>query len=243
MQICLIGASKGIGFALCTKLLEDGHTVWAVSRHIDPLKEFTSKYPDRFHVHAVDISTEHEVTAWAKEIEKSNTPIDALILNASVQEADLKAAYDHDAGKKMLRTNLEGALNCIDAFHPILQKNGRGKILAIASTAALRPSMQSAGYCASKAGLAMAMRSLRMHYGSTPVQFKTAYLGPIQTAMWEGKESLLVPSSKSAAEALVRFLQSDRSTLYYPFLTTTLLRLTLPLPDRFFSYLSKRILH
>ncbi len=244
MHICLTGASKGIGFALCKKLLEDGHTVRAASRHIDSLQEFATKYPDRFHVRSVDISAEHEVMEWAKEIEKSGMMPDALIVNASVQEEDLKETYDHTAGKKMLRTNLEGALDCIAALHSLLQKNGHGKILAIASTAALRPSMQSAAYSASKAGLAMAMRSLRMKYGNTPVQFKTAYLGPIQTAMWEGKKkSALVPSAEQAAVALAAFLQSDGSTLYYPFLTTTLLRLTLCLPDRFFSALSKRILH
>ena len=243
MNISLIGASKGIGFALCRTLLEDGHTVWAIARHTDALGELATHYPNRLHVRAVDIAVEHEVTEWAKDIEKSNTMIDALIVNASVQEKDLKEAYDHEAGKHMLRVNLEGTLHCIGALMPLLQKNTKSAVLAIASTAALRPSMQSAAYSASKAGIAMAMRAFRLKYGPLPVQFKTAYLGPIRTAMWEGKKSALVPSSENAARALIRFLQSNRSTLYYPLLTTTLLRLTLPLPDRFFSALSKRILH
>ena len=243
MQICLTGASKGIGFALCKKLLEDGHTVWAAARHTETLMELQAQYPTTLVIRTIDVSVENDVTQWASELRTSGTLPDALILNASVQEDDLKESYDHTVGEKMLRTNLDGTLRCIAAFHPLFQKNGHGKILAIASTVALRPSMRSAAYSASKAGIAMAMRTLRLHYGSSPVEFKTAYLGPIATEMWEGKASPLDPTSESAANALAQFLKSNRTTLYYPALSTLLLRITLWLPDRFFSALSKRILH
>lgn len=244
MRICLIGASKGIGLALCKKLLEQGHSVWAIARTADAgLKELAIKYPDALDTHSLDITDERAVAQWAERMGNSNTIMDALILNASVQEPDLKETYDHNAGKKMLRVNLEGNLHCIGALLPLLQRDKGGTVLAIASTTALRPSMQSAAYSASKAGIAMAMRALRLKYGSSPVQFKTAYLGPIQTTMWEGKQSVLVPSPGEAASALIRFLQSNRPNLYYPKLTTTLLRMTLWLPDRFFSFMSKSILH
>ena len=110
---------------------------------------------------------------------------------------------------------------------------------SVDETAPLRP---RSPYAASKAGASMAFRSLDLRYAKRGVRFKVATLGPIQTAMWEGRHSMLVPSSASAAKALAGFLSSDKASLYFPFITTTLLRLSLWLPDAFFALVSRKLL-
>src|SRR4030095_4834527 len=49
--------------------------------------------------------------------------------------------------------NLTGPLHCIKAVAPVMQKQGRGRIVNIASVAGLGPSGSSIAYAVSKAGL------------------------------------------------------------------------------------------
>ena len=87
------------------------------------------------------------------------------------------------------------------------------------------------------------MRSLRLKYASDGMRFAEVCLGPIDTGMWEGKRGAMVPSARDAADRIASFaLSGGKSILYYPFLSTLLLRLSLCLPDALFASLSSRLL-
>jgi short-subunit dehydrogenase len=88
----------------------------------------------------------------------------------------------------------------------------------------------------------MAFRCFDLKFASLGVRFRTVILGPMRTEMWEGKENALVPSAQKVAKKIVHFTVSGRTRLFYPFLTTTLLRLSLFLPDRVFALVSARVL-
>ena len=167
---------------------------------------------------------------------------DCLILNASIQNDDLKAGYDHEAGTMTLRTNLEGALACIALFLPDFLEKRQGRIIAIGSTVTLRPSVRSAAYAASKAGLSCALRTLRLRYAHAGISFAQVLLGPLATEMWEGKRNWLVPTPEKAAPIIAKFVLSRKKVLYYPRITTTMLRTSLCLPDSVFAFVSTRLL-
>ncbi len=80
-----------------------------------------------------------------------------------------------------------------------------------------------------------------MRYGRQ-IQFATVYLGPIQTPMWEGRRHWLVPAPEKVAQVLASFIVSHKLTLYCPFISTLLLRLSLFLPDKLFASLSSKML-
>jgi short-subunit dehydrogenase len=150
--------------------------------------------------------------------------------------------YDMSNAQQIIDVNLLGTLRAFDCVLPTMLSQRNGSLIFISSTASLRPSMISAAYAASKAGISMAVRSLRVRYRHSGVRFATVVLGPIATEMWEGKRSFLIPSKEKAAAAIAKFVFSNRNTLYYPALTTWLLRCTLWLPDSVFSILSTKLL-
>ena len=237
MHICVTGVSRGLGEALTRVLTRQGHQVWGVSRDEQKLKRLAQELPSSLFLWSrVDVGVAASIAAWGAAMQTQGFVPDAVVLNASVQIDDLGELYDGNVAEEVLRVNLIGALRCVELFVPLFQARRRGRIVAIASTSALRPSARSAAYAASKAGLAMAMRSLRLRYSAPDFLFKTVYLGPIATEMWGGKQAhWLVGSPSRAAQAIADFVFSGTSTLYYPFLSTLLLRSTSFLPDRVFS--------
>ncbi len=243
MNICVTGASKGLGRALCQVLTESEHTVWGVARSEMDLRE-TEKLCAHglFHWSEVDITQEDSVRSWEQKMKHKEFSPDVIILNASLQMDDMADGFDLKKGTQTIRTNIEGNFACVSMFLPAFLKRSSGTFILIASTAALRPSVRSAAYSASKAAMAMAFRSFRMRYAKDGIVFKTVMLGPIRSDMWEGRDSFLVASSQSAAQAIVRFLASRSSALYYPRISTFLLRFSLFLPDRFFAAVSSTFL-
>lgn len=244
MRICLTGASRGIGRALSSLLARNGHEVWGVARDTEALGALERELaPACFRWSQMDLGDPASIQTWERETIAGNFFPDALILNASLLLNDMEQGLDAEKAAQVIRANLEGNLRCIAAFLPGFLERKRGTILGICSTSALRPSPRSASYAASKAGLALALRSLQLRHNQTSITFKIAYLGPVATGMWEGKSSsFLIPSPEQTARALARFLASRRDRLYYPFVSTTLLRLSSLLPDAVFARASRFLL-
>lgn len=243
MNICCTGISRGLGRALTRELLANGHAVWGIARERERLelleKELASP---RFFWTQADVTDPSSLERWKDDVLRHSFDPDCLILNASIQQDDLLQSYDHAAGTATLRTNLEGALACIELFLPDFLRKHRGRIVAIGSTVSLRPSLRSAAYSASKAGLSAALRSFRLRYVKDGIDFAQVTLGPIATKMWEGKRSRLVPPPSQAAKAIAKFVCSKRERFYYPPITTRLLRMSLFLPDSLFASVSAHFL-
>jgi len=244
MKICITGASKGLGEALCRVAVASGHTVFGIARSEERLRGLEQELgPGRFLWSKADVADAASVREWSTVMEQRGFSPDVVILNASVQRDDLKeSGYDHREGQQVLDVNLSGTLRVVEALLPAMLRRRKGTFVAIASTAMLRPSVRSAAYSASKAGIAIAMRSLNLAYGHRGVGFKTVCLGPIATEMWEGKRGMLVPSPEKAARAILTFSESRRAITYFPFISTTLLRLSLWVPDAVFSVVSAKIM-
>ncbi len=198
MDICVTGASKGLGFALTAEFLRSGHRVWAVAHTIESLLDLEKKSGGTLFVSCVDISFDQSVQEWSAAIRDRGFKPEIIVLNASVQTDDLSDdGFDGAKAARNIEVNLIGTLRCVSAFLPSMLAMKRGSLVAISSTASLRPSVRSAGYGASKAGLEMAFRALRAKHAASGVRFASVILGPIATEMWEGKRSPLVPPPQS----------------------------------------------
>lgn len=241
MNIVVTGASKGLGEELCRLLFAKGHHVWGIARSF---KEGLEKQGQgTLRRSQCNIADPASVDTWMKAMASTEFVPDIVILNAAIQHDDLGEDFDTEAAKENIDINLCGSLTCIGSFLPLFQKNNAGQFLIMTSTTKYRPSVRSAGYAASKAGLSMAIRSLRLRYGTKTIRFREICLGPMQSTLWEGKPSPLVPSPNVIAQQIVSSLSSRRDTLHFPRISTTLLRLTRWMPDRFFQTVSTRLLH
>ena len=237
-KVFITGISSGIGQSLAIKLVKDGHRVWGVARRQEALEELRKNLGDKLIVSAGDVGNQNEMEKIAAEMKEKNFLPDIVVLNAAIQPRDVQNGLHLESAQKALLTNLDGALFWIAKFLPDFLQNRQGLFIGISSTSAHRPSKNHVIYPSTKAALSMAFRGLRFNFKKSGVGFSTIHFGPIATKMWQGKVNFLVPSADQAAQFIISTFGKKSSSYFFPFLSTSFLRLTGSLPDSFFGLLT-----
>jgi short-subunit dehydrogenase len=242
MNICITGASSGIGEALTIHLLEKGNVVWGIARRKEMLENIKRKYPKKFFFDVCNVEKTSEVLKTKKKMEKNNFFPDVIILGAGIALNDLIPSYNYDLYKKIFSINLFGAVNFIDIFLPDFLKKGKGHFIALSSVSAFRPILRGIAYPASKSALSLTFRGFDLAYKKRNIFFSNIYLGPVKTAMWDGKESFLVSNPKKIAESISKVIKTKKSTIFIPFFSTFLFRIGRLIPDKIYTALSENYL-
>lgn len=123
------------------------------------------------------------------------------------------ASWDH-----MLAVNMTGPFNIVKAALPFLSQAAAATIVNIASVSALMPMPGTAGYSASKAGLAMFTKSIAMDLGPT-IRANTICPGVIKTEMtrylWENPEHSQRAASRVALNRLGEVGDVAKAALFF----------------------------
>lgn len=191
-NIIVTGASAGIGKATATLLARHGANILLTARRADRLRQLHSalaSHPGRRALMPGDL-TEHGFAQAliTRSIEEFGS-IDVLVNNAGIGHhgwltemslADMRTVFD---------TNVMGLLFLTQAAAVQMKEQGSGHIINVSSIVSHRPLPYNAVYCASKAAVNVASRSLRMelhphniavtvvHPGRTITEFGDARLG------------------------------------------------------------------
>ena len=239
MDICITGASSGIGKELATQLIKNNHRVWGIARNKDLLEGLKNGLSsDNFYYTASDASKREEVFSAFQDMEKNKFFPEIIILAAGVFLDDINPVFNYGILQKNIDTNLYGAMNFVDIFLPKFLKRKSGQFIAISSTAALKPSLRGIGYPASKAALGIAFRGLDLAYRKQNIFFSVIYLGPVATRMWDAKKSFIVSDTKQIASAIKKVMRAKKAVYYIPFWSTLISRLSF-LPDSWYIALTE----
>ena len=183
MRVFITGVSSGIGRALVRQLIATGHEVWGIARRKDQLEELKKELnSSKFRYTVCDVKNGNEVRNVQQEIVTSSYFPDTFILNAAIDIEEPLPNLSAEVSRETLRTNLEGALIWVNLFIDHCLDKKHCQFIAISSLFAHWPDTSSVSYAASKAGLAMAFRSLRLRYRKYGIPFKVVYLGPVDTS-------------------------------------------------------------
>src|SRR5688572_28636179 len=109
--VLVSGASRGLGLAMVTDLLEQGIKVAAFARTVTPeLDALTAAYPDTFLAGSVDITDQDACKAFVKQVEEKLGTIDGLVNNAAIGQDSLHVHTPADQISRILETNLTAPL-------------------------------------------------------------------------------------------------------------------------------------
>ena len=88
MKILLIGASRGLGYALAENMLQRGYQVVATGRahSTGKLEQLAIRYPQQLTVESVDITEPQQVIALHQRL--GNWQFDMLFVNAGAKNDD-----------------------------------------------------------------------------------------------------------------------------------------------------------
>ncbi|MCR4317797.1 MAG: SDR family oxidoreductase [Planctomycetes bacterium] len=150
-KIVITGASRGLGRALTDRFVEKGHEVAGCGRSKEHAQQLRKRYPAPHSFSAVDVSSDAEVSAWAKDVLDNFGVPDLLINNASVINRSAKLwELSADEFDTLMQINVSGMVNVIRAFVPAMIEANRGVIVNLSSGWGSSAAPEVAPYCASK---------------------------------------------------------------------------------------------
>jgi NAD(P)-dependent dehydrogenase (short-subunit alcohol dehydrogenase family) len=176
-RVLITGAGSGLGQALALRYGQDGHRIACAD--IQPERaQATAALLAAAGVEAlalsVDVADADSVAALEQALRNTWGGIDVLVNNAGVSSAGSFADTALDDWRWMLQVNLMGVVHGCRSFLPGLLGQRRGRIVNIASYAALAGAPGIAPYAVAKAGVVALSESLRAELDGTGVGVSVA---------------------------------------------------------------------
>jgi NAD(P)-dependent dehydrogenase (short-subunit alcohol dehydrogenase family) len=184
------GAGRGIGEGIAFVLAREGANVVLTARKMDEIAAVAKKIESQGGKAlplVSDVSRKTDVQAMAAATVKQFGSIDILVNNAGI-EAHPTLAKDipEEQWDRVLGVNLKGVFLCCQAVIPQMMKQGKGRIVNIASTAAVRMTFfGSVEYTVSKHGVAGLSQHLAWELADSHITVNTICPGGVLTPLME----------------------------------------------------------
>lgn len=154
----ITGGGSGIGAAVARQLLDQGLRVTLMGRSLERLRAQQQALGPEVGIQACDVGDEVSVAAAFAAV----GPVDILVNNAGQVETAPLAKTSLESWQRLLNVNLTGTFLCSRAVLPGMSERGFGRIVNVASTAALKGYAYVAAYCAAKHGVLGLTRALAL---------------------------------------------------------------------------------
>lgn len=200
------GVSKGIGKALCEKLLNHGAIVYGLGRNNNDLKHSGYQFI------SCDIRRLTEVEEAIHSVLNKHPQIDILINNAGLGYFGFLEDMPTEQWLTMFDTNVHGIFYCTRMVLPGMKQQQYGHIVNIASTAALEGMPQVSGYCGTKWAVKGISESLFREVRDFRIKVTCVYPGSVKTDFFRNSPSvqphdyMLMP--EDVAQAIIQALQT-----------------------------------
>lgn len=212
-NILIVGASKGIGYALAKGCIERGEKVTLLSRSLESLKELQKQYPDQVQYDVLDVAN-LDCENRLNEIAKNYAPFDVVILNAGTGylNKDFNLAQDIQT----IQTNVIGATTVLNWGYRHLSENGGGTLVGMSSVACLFGGANTASYNASKAYLSNFLEALRNRAFQNKEKVDVVDIRPgyVDTEFVEGDNLFWMSTPEEATKHMIRAIDKKKQIAY-----------------------------
>jgi 3-oxoacyl-[acyl-carrier protein] reductase len=178
VTIVVTGASRGIGRAICERLVLGGTDVVGIARN--------GGENDSFPIMQCDVADAPALRALARRLKQEGKSIKGLINAAGIALMNLAVSTPPETAERIIGTNLLGTIYACQAFSPSMIRAGGGVILNFSTIAVALGLKGESVYVASKAGVEAFSRVFAREMAAFAITVNCIAPGPIATDLLNG---------------------------------------------------------
>jgi short-subunit dehydrogenase len=240
-RVWIIGASSGIGAATARLLLSRGALVGLSARNVDKLQEVSAAHANAS-IAPLDVTDIDSIRSAHAGLLTQWQAIDLVLIVAGSYVEMRADSFDLAAAQKLVDTNLNGVLRCLDVALPGLLQRGAGGIGIVSSVAGYRGLPKALAYGPGKAALINLCESLFLDLRPRGISVYLITPGFVETPLTAGNDFPMpaLMSPEQAAQELVAGVQRGDFLIHFPRRFTNVVRLMRLLPYRLYFALTHK---
>lgn len=179
----ITGGASGIGLATAKRLLKANWRVAILDANVANVVAVAREMAcSQFSTHIIDVCDEAGVISLADAF--ANDHHVAGLVNCAGVAADVPfSETSSDLFRRILEINLIGSFIVSKAFTPLIEREGGGSIVNVASISGIRGVPGRAAYGSSKGGLIMLTKVMAVELASVGIRVNAVAPGSVKTLM------------------------------------------------------------
>ena len=186
-----IGPGWGNGRAVAVALAAEGAVVLGVDRNPDAMAETAERIAaagGRFEPTACDVTDGAAVARLVAEAVARHGRLDVLVNNVGGSAAGGPVEMAEEVWDLQIDTNLKSVFLTCKHVLPVMERQGGGAVVNLASTSGIRwTGAAQVAYAASKAGVIQLSRVVAIQYAAKGIRVNTVVPGQMHTPMVEAR--------------------------------------------------------
>lgn len=185
-RACIVtGGSRGFGFAIAERLVEEGASVLLVARGSAALDEAARRLTGaQVATLAIDVTGVDAADQIVSTCRQRFGRVDVLVNNAGgTKVTPLEELTDADWSDQWAQ-HVEAPMRLMRAAAPVMAEAGFGRIVNVTSSSGRRPSSQNPAYGVAKSGQLALSRAFAEGWAPRGVLVNAIAPGPASTELW-----------------------------------------------------------
>jgi NAD(P)-dependent dehydrogenase (short-subunit alcohol dehydrogenase family) len=193
-KVCLVtGAASGIGQACAAALRREGALVVGV--------DLTGREDPDLPVLPADVTEEAQLTRAFAEVIRRHGRIDVLVGSAGINVHGTVVDTPPEVWDRVFAVNVKGTYLACRAAVPLMQRQGGGSIVLIASNYGLVGGRNYAAYSASKGAIVLLTKAMALDHAADKIRVNCICPGTVETPMVTGPMQALSAAEIAAVNA------------------------------------------
>ena len=176
-MIIVTGASRGLGAAICERLVRNGEEVFGLSR---------SDGDFAWDGMVCDVTSKDELRKVASYLRKRKASVTGLVNAAGIASMNLALTTPESSIEAVMRTNLFGTIFSCQSFAPLMIRSSGGSIVNFSTIAVSLGLRGESVYVASKAGVEGFSYAFAREMSDFNIRVNNVAPGPINTTLLKG---------------------------------------------------------